>query len=116
VEDASGQRQRVENLTPELLRHLEMSETLIVEGPCYHDFGFMFGCYWACPYEIMLLDFRRLADGLVVLHDELDRADLRDYVPLKGAVTLGPAPGSVQIVGREGLQIRQLPKDMYQGV
>ena len=52
------------------------------------DHGFVYGCFWACPYQIQYLDLSRVEEGIIRREERFGYIDLPSSVLLRNAVQL----------------------------
>jgi len=49
-------------------------------------FGFVHGCYWACPYWIRFIDLSRADEGILTIDDRIEHPELPGSLSLKEVV------------------------------
>ncbi len=52
------------------------------------DHGFVFGCFWACPYQIQYLDLSRVEEGIILREERFGYIELPQSVLLRDAIRI----------------------------
>ncbi|MBI3677285.1 MAG: hypothetical protein HY243_11800 [Proteobacteria bacterium] len=52
------------------------------------DVGFVYGCFWACPFQLMVYNLSRASQGVLIRDDRFGDLQIPDYLQLASAIRL----------------------------